>query len=163
MEAKSRLKWKNPLIVWVGLCMGIMSVNAQEIISDTANQEKPIFVVAEEMPEFPGGEEARMKFLIENLNYPITALEQGLSGIAYLHFIVEKDGSLTDIKIVRSSGHTVLDEEAMRIAKLMPNWNPAKQRGKEVRVFYAMPIKFIMEESKNTSKIDKKKKKNRNK
>lgn len=109
---------------------------------DTANEE--VFVVVEQNPEFPGGEEARMKFVRENIKYPKIAAEKGIQGNVFVGFIVEKDGSITNIKIVRGKDPS-LDEEALRVTKLMPKWKPAMQRGKPVRCILTMPITFKLD------------------
>ena len=113
-----------------------INVNAQVEVFD---DNEPIFVVAEESPEFPGGDTALYAFLGENLKYPNT--EADFQGNIFLTFIVEKDGSLTDIKVIRGLS-APFDEEAIRVVKLMPKWKPAKQRGKQVRFQYVLPIKF---------------------
>ncbi len=102
--------------------------------------ENPIAVV-EEMPEFPGGESARLKFMYENTKYPVQAREIGISGTVYLSFVVEKDGSISNIKILRGIGGGC-DEEAIRMVNVMPKWKPGRQNGKEVRVLFNLPIVF---------------------
>ena len=102
-------------------------------------------MVVEESPKYIGGDEARIKFLQNNIQYPEKAREVGISGTIIVTFVVEKDGSLTDIRILRGIGGGC-DEEAVRVIKLMPNWNPGKQRGKAVRVQFNMPVKFTLED-----------------
>ena len=104
--------------------------------------EEPIFVIVEDYPEYPGGDEARIKFLQENIVYPRIAGEMNMEGRVVISFVVEKDGSLTNFKVLRSV-HPRLDEMALRVAKLMPNWKPGKQRGVAVRTQYSMPITFM--------------------
>ena len=94
-------------------------------------------------PEYPGGDEARIKFLSENLVYPKIASDIGLEGRVFVRFVVEKDGSLTNFEIARGVA-PVLDNEAMRVVKMMPNWTPGKQRSKTVRVQYQIPITFTL-------------------
>jgi protein TonB len=115
-------------------------------VEDTKEEEvkeAEIFTVVEELPEFPGGDEARMKFLKDNLEYPRIAREAGLEGKVYVGFVVEPDGRLTNFKVLRGRAPS-LDEEALRVAKLMPKWKAGKQRGKAVRVQYQMPITFTL-------------------
>ena len=81
--------------------------------------------------------------MVDNVKYPKEAREKGIQGRVFITFIVEKDGSLTNFKVVRGIGHGC-DEEAIRVAKMMPNWEPGKQRGKEVRVQFNLPIKFVL-------------------
>ncbi len=101
------------------------------------------FVASEIMPEFPGGEQELMKFLKENLIYPKIAREIGISGKVIISFIVETDGSLSNVDVARSASPS-LDEEAMRVVKMMPKWSPGKQREKPVRVIYNLPVDFIL-------------------
>jgi len=107
--------------------------------------EEEIFVIVEQVPEYPGGDEARLNFLRNNIKYPQMAREAGIQGTVYVGFTVEKDGSVTQIKIVRGIGGGC-DEEAVRVTRLMPKWKAGKQRGKEVRVSYTMPIKFTLQD-----------------
>lgn len=100
-----------------------------------------VFQIVSEMPEFPGGVEAMMKYIAENVKYPEKAKEKGISGRVFVGFIVEKDGSVTSAKVLRGIGGGC-DEEAVRVIKGMPKWKPGKQEGKPVRVSYMMPIMF---------------------
>ncbi|MDD5569988.1 MAG: energy transducer TonB [Bacteroidales bacterium] len=102
--------------------------------------------VPSEMPEFKGGEEARFKFILDNIKYPKDAKEMGIEGKVFISFIVEKDGSLSNFKILRGIGGGC-DEEALRVAKLMPKWIPGKQKGYAVRVILNMPIQFTLEKA----------------
>ncbi len=105
--------------------------------------EAEIFTVVEETPHFPGGEDARIKFLKENLTYPALARESSIQGIVFLTLVIEKDGTITDIRVLRGIGGGC-DEEAVRVLKLMPKWIPGKQRGKPVRVQFNLPVKFSL-------------------
>jgi protein TonB len=116
---------------------------APSIVVEEEEEEKQIFIIVEESAGYPGGEEGRQKFLQDNLRYPAIARESGIQGTIYITFVVERDGSLTDIKILRGIGGGC-DEEAMRVVKLMPKWAPGKQRGKAVRTQFNMPIKFTL-------------------
>jgi Ca-activated chloride channel family protein len=106
-----------------------------------AEEAKLIFSVVEQMPEYPGGEEALKEYLTKNLAYPEFAKENGIHGTVYISFVVEKDGSISDVKVLRGIGGGC-DEEAIRIVKRMPKWIPAKQNVRTVRVQYNLPIKF---------------------
>ena len=106
--------------------------------------EYPIFVVVEFEPEYPGGDEARIKFIRENLVYPQEAIDKKIEGRVFIGFVIEVDGSLTNFSILRSV-HPLLDEEALRVIKLMPKWIPGELRGKPVRVQFQMPITFTLE------------------
>jgi protein TonB len=110
---------------------------------DEMEEEEPIFIIVESMPVFPGGEEARLKYLSENVKYPVMAKEAGIQGKVFLEFVVEKDGSVTDAKVIRGIGGGC-DEEALRVVENMPRWIPGKQRGVAVRVRFNMPIRFVL-------------------
>lgn len=106
--------------------------------------EEEIFIVVEDMPTFPGGDEARIRFLAENIRYPQMARESGIQGTVFVTFVVERDGSVTDVRVLRGIGGGC-DEEAVRVIKSMPKWNPGKQRGRAVRVQFNMPIRFTLQ------------------
>ena len=108
-------------------------------------EEEVIFVVVESMPEFPGGQQALFKFLSENVKYPVIAQENGIQGRVICQFVVNKDGSIVDVEVVRSGGDASLDKEAVRVIKSMPKWKPGKQRGKPVRVKYPVPVNFKLQ------------------
>lgn len=103
-----------------------------------------IFVVVEEQPEFPGGNAAMMKFLGDNINYPIIAQENGIQGRIICNFVVERDGSITDVQVVRGVDPS-LDKEAVRVIQQMPKWKPGKQRGSAVRVRFTLPVVFRLQ------------------
>ena len=114
--------------------------NPQQETTEDAEMPK-VFDVVENMPEFPGGMTAMMQFLAENVCYPEAAEKAGTQGRVIATFIVEKDGSITNIKIVKSVSEE-LDAEAKRVIEAMPNWKPGKQSGEPVRVKYTIPITF---------------------
>lgn len=99
----------------------------------------------EKLPEFPGGMEAWSKFLSKNLRYPEQASSEGVSGRVYMSFIIEKDGRITDIQVLKAAGHG-FDEEAKRVLKFAPQWKPGVQNGRAVRVRYTIPINFTISE-----------------
>ncbi|NQU34997.1 MAG: energy transducer TonB [Bacteroidetes bacterium] len=103
----------------------------------------PPVYIAEEQPTFPGGYSAMLKFLTDNVVYPELAKQINTTGTVYLQFVVEKDGSITDIKLLREIG-SGCDEEAIRLIQLMPKWNCGKQNGRPVRVMMSIPIKFSL-------------------
>jgi protein TonB len=103
----------------------------------------PVFTIVEEMPAFPGGEEARVKFLQDNMQYPQMAKESGIQGTVYVTFVVDENGKVIDTKVLRGIGGGC-DEEAVRVVKIMPKWTPGKQTGKAVRVQFNMPIRFTL-------------------
>ncbi len=118
----------------------------EQIITDedeSEGEEEEIFVFVEDNAGYPGGEEARLTFLRDNIKYPEMAKESGIQGTVYLTFVVEKDGSITGVKVQRGIGGGC-DTEAVRVIKKMPRWKPGKQRGRPVRVQFNMPIKFVL-------------------
>jgi len=108
-------------------------------------EEEVVFVVVESMPEFPGGQQALFKYLSDNVKYPVIAQENGIQGRVICQFVVNKDGSIVDVEVVRSGGDPSLDKEAIRVIKSMPKWKPGKQRGKAVRVKYTVPVNFKLQ------------------
>jgi len=114
-----------------------------EVAQEEEIAEEQIFVVVEEMPSFPGGEEARLRFLSDNIRYPQMAREAGIQGSVFITFVVERDGSVTDVRITRGIGGGT-DEEAIRVVRKMPRWTPGRQRGQPVRVQFTMPIRFVL-------------------
>lgn len=112
-------------------------------VNDTIDEySEPVYVVVEQMPEFPGGKEALDQYIANNLLYPAIAKENGIQGRVICQFIVERDGAISDVVVVRSSGEVSLDKEAVRLIKSMPRWRPGRTRGKMVRVKYTVPINF---------------------
>lgn len=107
-------------------------------------EEEEIFIVVEDQPEFPGGDEARIRFLSENIRYPQMARESGIQGIVFVTFVVETDGSITNVRVLRGIGGGC-DEEAIRVIQSMPQWKPGRQRGRAVRVQFNMPIRFTLQ------------------
>ena len=112
---------------------------------EEVEEEEVPFVIVEDMPEFPGGTAAMFKFLSENVKYPVIAQENGIQGRVICQFVVNKDGAIVDIEVVRSGGDPSLDKEAVRVIKTMPKWKPGKQRGKPVRVKYTVPVNFKLQ------------------
>ena len=109
---------------------------------ENAEENEPIFVVVETMPVFPGGAAAMMKFISENIQYPEAAKENGIQGRAICQFVINRDGSIVNVEVTRSTGEILLDEEAIRVIESMPKWTPGMQRGQSVRVKYTLPINF---------------------
>ena len=107
-------------------------------------EETKIFTVVEQMPMYPGGYAALMGYLRDNIKYPTVAAENGVQGRVVVGFVVERDGSITDVNILRGVDPS-LDREAMRVVKSMPRWNPGKQNGSAVRVKYQVPVSFRLQ------------------
>jgi len=107
-------------------------------------EDNKVFDVVEQMPSFPGGSGALMQWLGSNMKYPVIAAENGVQGRVVVRFVVERDGSVTDVKVVRSVDPS-LDKEAIRVVKAMPKWIPGKQNGSAVRVNYTLPVTFKLQ------------------
>jgi len=118
-------------------------VQIDETESRTKTNVSEVYTVVEEQPSYPGGEEARIRFLQENIKYPEEAKELGIRGKVFVTFVVEIDGSISDIRVLRGIGGGC-DEEAIRVVDAMPRWIPGKQSGSPVRVQYNLPIKFSL-------------------
>ena len=113
---------------------------APEVVDEEV-VEQEIFQIVEEMPSYPGGERALLEYVAKNIKYPQIARETGIQGRVFVGFVVEPDGSVSNVKILRGIGGGC-DEEAMRVIKSLPKWKPGKQRGKAVRVSYQIPVVF---------------------
>ena len=120
-------------------------IQAPVEVVEEEEEEEVVFVVVEDMPEFPGGQQALFKYLSENVKYPVIAQENGIQGRVICQFVVNKDGNIVDVEVVRSGGDPSLDKEAVRVVKSMPKWKPGKQRGKAVRVKYTVPVNFRLQ------------------
>ncbi|MBQ6770893.1 MAG: TonB family protein [Bacteroidales bacterium] len=106
--------------------------------------EQEIFQIVEEMPSFPGGEQKLLEYVAKNTKYPQIARESGIQGRVFIGFVVETDGSISNVKVLRGIGGGC-DEEAVRVIKSLPKWKPGKQRGKAVRVSYQIPVNFKLQ------------------
>ncbi len=113
------------------------------VVEEEEIEEEQIFTIVEDDPEFPGGQGALMQYLQQNLRYPTMAREAGIQGTVFVTFVVERDGSITDVQILRGIGGG-LDDEAIRVVENMPRWEPGKQRGQAVRVQFNLPIRFVL-------------------
>ena len=122
-----------------------------EILEVTEPDENGIFQVVETEPEFPGGIAELMKYLEKNLRYPQICKEQGVQGRVIVQFVVNTDSTITDVDVIKPV-NPHLDEEAVRVVKAMPKWNPGKQRGEPVRVRFFLPVTFRL--PKDTVKVD---------
>lgn len=105
--------------------------------------EQEIFLVVEDQPDFPGGDVARIRYFSQNINYPIQARELNIQGTVYIGFVVEPDGSISNISLLRGIGGGC-DEEALRVVAAMPRWKPGKQRNQAVRVKFTLPVRFTL-------------------
>lgn len=139
----------NKKVILIGFFMssfisyGQTNEELEAIKNSPVQLQDSVLTMVEEMPEFPGGNLEMNLFLKKNILYPFKELQNGISGTVYVSFIVEKDGSITDVKIIKGvAGGPGLSREALRVVRLMPNWSPGKQGGKLVRTIFTLPIKF---------------------
>ena len=109
----------------------------------TEDKQERVFDVVEVMPQYPGGIPQMMKFIISNIKYPKDAIKKGMQGAVVVQFVVEPDGSVSNVHVVRSVFPS-LDTEAVRMVKAMPKWSPGMQNGKPVRVRFNVPIRFSL-------------------
>ena len=124
---------------------GIMVVGYGSSNSDNqSSSSNQVFTMVEKMPNFPGGQSALISFLAKTIQYPKEAQEKGIQGVVVCSFIVEKDGSLSDVTVIRGLD-PVLDKEALRVIGEMPKWTPGTQRGQAVRVKYTVPLTFRLQ------------------
>lgn len=115
----------------------------EEVKTEETETKEETFLVVETMPMFPGGEKALYTYIGQHVTYPEKAKKEGTQGRVFVTFVVEKDGSITEVELMRGVSDE-LDQEALRVIKSMPKWKPGEQRGKAVRVQYRMPIKFAL-------------------
>lgn len=134
MKTRKNVSLKVALMMLV-LLFSFMTSTAQTKKNDM------VFDVVEVMPQFPGGQIAMLKYIMENIKYPKQAMKEGIQGRVTVRFIVEKDGSISDVKPILSV-HPLLNKEAVRVVESMPKWSPGKQNGKPVRVRFNIPVMF---------------------
>ena len=113
-------------------------------MGEVGNPEHDVYQIVEQMPEFPNGQETLMQYIAEQVKYPAEAKKAGAYGRVFIGFIVEPDGSLSDFKVLRGIGYGCA-EEALRVVKSMPKWQPGIHRGKAVRVQYLVPVNFKLD------------------
>lgn len=146
---------KNRKLICLLLIIFLSSPVISQVI-DSTNKAKPagtndtedvIYQFVEEMADFPGGEKAMIDHLATHTVYPAIAREKMIEGTVYVQFIVEKDGTITNVEVKRSTAPE-LNEAALAAVRSMPRWNPGKQRGKAVRLMYVLPVKFQLDSGK---------------
>jgi TonB family protein len=148
MTFKNYLMIKHSIALVLGLMLLLnVSVSAQtpEVISN----DRPIFTIVEQMPVFVGGESAMLAYIQKRLNFPKTAVEANVSGRVFVSFVVEVDGKITSVKVLKGIGYGC-DEEAVRVVSGMPAWIPGKQNGINVAVKYNLPIQYRLKDSEET-------------
>ena len=136
------LWWRLLTTLSVLVLLFVANTNATAQNKKAANDK--VLEKAEVMPEFPGGDQAMMQFVADNVKYPQEAIDKEISGRVMVGFVVEKDGSISDVKVVKGIGGGC-DEEAVRVVKAMPKWKPGMDKGKPVRVSYMMPFSFKLQ------------------
>jgi len=112
--------------------------------ADTAQVEETVLEYVEDMPEFPGGQKAMFDFIRRNMRYPESARKDSVQGKVFIEFVIEREGSVSHVKIIKGV-RTDLDQEAIRVISMMPQWKPGKQGGKPCRVKFRLPIYFKLD------------------
>lgn len=130
---------KKFIIMSLMALFGLTTVSAQKTVVAKKNQQ--VFDVVEKMPEYPGGQAALFEYLQKNVKYPADAEKKKVEGRVLVTFVVNTDGSITDIEVVRKAFPS-LDAEAVRVISGMPRWKPGEQKGQKVRVKYTVPLTF---------------------
>ncbi len=130
---------KRIILISIMTVLGIMTTNAQKTVVSQSNQN--VYDAVEQMPEFPGGMPAMIDFLQTNIKYPKDAIKHEVGGRVLVMFVVEPDGSLSNVRVARKVFPS-LDAEAVRVVKTMPKWKPGKEKGREVRVNFTLPVVF---------------------
>ena len=141
-EKLNGLWWR--LLTAMSVLAILLMVNTNAMAQNKKAANDKVLEKAEVMPEYPGGDQAMMDFVAKNVQYPEEAKEKEISGRVLVGFIVEKDGSIAEVEVVKGIGGGC-DEEAVRVVKAMPKWKPGKDKGKPVRVSYMMPFTFKLQ------------------
>ena len=127
--------------------INLIKEHKEEVVQEKPREEKKkeeVFTHVEQMPKFPGGDAELYKFISNNLNYPAMAIENNVQGRVVVQFVVTKDGSIGNVKVVRSVDRD-LDNEAIRVCKKLPKFIPGKQNGQPVNVWYTLPVTFKLQ------------------
>lgn len=121
-------------------------IEYQEVVVEEEEPEESneVFLIVEQMPVFPGGDEALRKYLAQSVKYPVIAQENGIQGRVFVSFVVNQKGEVTNVRVARPFDPN-LDKEAVRVVQSMPKWAPGMQRGKAVKVSYTVPINFVLQ------------------
>ena len=149
MKLKKQLQHLMAIVFALMLVLPVMAQNSKNpnppTVKYQAQQKNGVYTVLDSQPGFPGGTKAMRNYLAKNVKYPKADLEKNLQGRAVVQFIVEPDGRLTDVKVVRSPS-AAMSEEAARVFKNSPKWKPGKVNGKAVRAQYYVPVNFTLGE-----------------
>lgn len=141
-EKLNGLWWR--LLTAMSVLAILLMVNTNAMAQNKKAANDKVLEKAEVMPEFPGGDQALFDFVSKNVVYPEEAKDKEIAGRVLVSFVVEKDGSIGEVKVVQGIGGGC-DEEAVRVVKAMPKWKPGKDKGKPVRVSYVMPFTFKLQ------------------
>ena len=117
----------------------VFNVQAQKDVEE----KEDVFEVVDQMPEYPGGQDSMLSFIVKNVEYPATARQNEIAGKVFVGFVIDETGSVTNAKIIRGVDYD-LDKEALRVVNLMEKWTPGKEKGKTVKVKYTLPINFAL-------------------
>jgi len=120
-------------------------VDFSAIVVDEERETGEIFMIVEEMPQFPGGEAALQRYLATSIRYPVIAQESGIQGKVFIQFVIDQQGNVTNAVVLRGVAPS-LDNEALRVVQSMPRWTPGRQRNRPVRVSYTVPINFVLQQ-----------------
>ena len=132
---------KKMILLSMMAVLGLMTANAQKTVISQSNQS--VYDQVEQMPEFPGGMPAMIEYLQNNLKYPKDAIKQQVGGRVMVMFVVETDGTLSNVRVAKKVFPS-LDSEAVRVVKTMPKWKPGKEKGRPVRVNFTLPVVFSL-------------------
>ncbi len=130
--------FKHLTVVCAAILCNTLAVDAKSVADGDE-----VYIIVENMPVFPGGDEALRNFVVNNTQYPEEARKQSIQGRVFVCFVVGTNGAVQNVKVARSV-HPLLDAEAVRIVKSMPKWTPGQHRGKTVKVSYTIPINFSL-------------------
>jgi len=131
------------VIVLCSVLLSVGSIHAAEPVQNEQSEIVEVLEAPDKMPQFPGGMSGLHKYLMENVHYPYYAERKGIQGKVMVQFVVDRDGTVTDVKVEKPA-HKSLNKEAVRVVKKMPKWIPGEQDGKPVRVLYHMPVNFSL-------------------
>jgi len=127
-----------------GIDPGLVADKGTGVVAAAPNPNK-VFTFVEQMPSFPGGESALMKYLHDHIRYPAVARENGIQGTVVVQFIVGPDGTIRDVTTVGAKKGGGLEDEAIRVVNGMPKWKPGRQNGRAVTVQYSLPVRFVLQ------------------
>ena len=147
-QNKNAMKEIKCLLILFVMISGIVSAQEKVLVGnnkDTNKVEKLVYLTCDGIPSFPGGDKALFAYLDKNLHYPKKAKESNIQGTVFIRFIIDEDGKICNVKLMKGiAGGAGCNEEAVRVIKLMPDWIPGKEGGKNVAVYYNIPIKFAL-------------------